>query len=193
MVGFGPGARSDDDRTVLEATADGWWYAARLPNGTAVAAFMTDDDLLPRGHDNVRRFWEERLQTAPLARAVWADPTDVSDLQVRFAGSVRLDRVGGPVWIALGDAAAAFDPLSAQGILKALESGERGAAQIAALLHENVNAANTYSAWLDATFATYLRNYFHYYRQVTRWPASTFWQRRQRTPAPEAATERTVE
>src|SRR5207248_5195126 len=43
------------------------------------------------------------------------------------ANSSRLDRVGDANWLAIGDAAMAFDPLSGQGVYKALQSALRAA------------------------------------------------------------------
>ena len=39
------------------------------------------------------------------------------------AETSRLDRIAGPGWLALGDAAAAYDPLSSYGIGSAMGSG----------------------------------------------------------------------
>jgi len=178
VIGFGECSEDGDQRTILEATPDGWWYSARLPNGKVVAAFMTDADLLPRGHDNLRRFWGERLRDAALTTALWSNPDDVGELRVTFSGTVRLDRIGGPGWLAVGDAAVAFDPLSSQGILKAMDSGLHAAAAVADLLQGNRNALASYSEWLEAEFAAYTKNYFHYYGQVSRWPDRIFWRRR---------------
>ena len=41
-------------------------------------------------------------------------------------------------WLAVGDAAIAFDPLTSQGIAKALDHGKRAAASIAAYLAGDV-------------------------------------------------------
>ncbi len=67
-----------------------------------ITAFLTDADLLPRL------------------------PGCVTD-----ASTSWLDRIAGPGWAATGDAAAAFDPLSSQGIVTALVMG-REAGRVAA-------------------------------------------------------------
>ena len=179
VIGYGEGSGGEDRRTILEATPDGWWYAARLPNGKVVAAFMTDADLLPRGNDESRRFWKERLRGAPLTSTLLPNPDDLGELRIRPSNTVRLDRIGGPGWLAVGDAAVAYDPLSSQGILKAMESGCRAGEVVIDLLQGNSTAMTAYAAWLDAEFETYSRNYFRYYGQVGRWPQSAFWRRRQ--------------
>jgi flavin-dependent dehydrogenase len=178
VIGFAESLEDGDRRTILEATQDGWWYSARLPNGKVVAAFMTDADMLPRGKDNLRRFWNERLSSAPLTNSICSGKDHVGEPRVTCAGTVRLDRVGGPGWIAIGDAAVAYDPLSSAGIVKAMESGRRAAGSVAECLHGNKDALTSYSAWLEAEFAAYTKSYFHHYSQVRRWPEAVFWKRR---------------
>jgi flavin-dependent dehydrogenase len=80
--------------------------------------------------------------------------------------------------LAVGDAAIAFDPLSSQGILKAMESGWRAAEVVADVLQGHMNALPHYSEWMEAEFARYTQSYFHYYSRVTRWPDAIFWRRR---------------
>jgi|KBSSwiStaDraftv2_1062776.scaffolds.fasta_scaffold479824_2 hypothetical protein len=48
-----------------------------------------------------------------------------TDTRVVTAHSSRLDRVSGDGWLAVDDAAMAFDPLSSQGLTHALASGIR--------------------------------------------------------------------
>lgn len=43
------GSPAADTTTLVEATPDGWWYSALLPDGRLLTAFMTDPDLL---HNN---------------------------------------------------------------------------------------------------------------------------------------------
>lgn len=47
-------------------------------------------------------------------------------LALRVVPSFMLDHAGGSRWLAVGDAAASYDPLSSQGIQKALDDGIRG-------------------------------------------------------------------
>jgi flavin-dependent dehydrogenase len=178
VIGFGICADGADPRTILEAVSDGWWYAAQLPNGRFVAAYMTDSDLLPRGHDLRKQYWKDRLRNAPLAGSLCACPDDVGEIRVAFAGTARLDRFAGTGWLATGDAAIAFDPLSSQGILKALHSGIRAAETVTESLQGNGHAQAKYSEQYEVDFEVYEKQYFHYYAQERRWPDQVFWKRR---------------
>jgi flavin-dependent dehydrogenase len=178
VIGFASGAEGTDRRTFLEAAPNGWWYSARLPDQKLVSAFMTDADLLPHGSDNLRRHWMDWLRNAPLTSKFWPDPNRVGELELKNASTSRLDRFHGPGWLASGDAAMSFDPLSSQGIVKALESGWRAAISTIEYLQGSKGAMTAYSDWLNAEFTTYSKQYHHYYSQVQRWPEEAFWKRR---------------
>jgi hypothetical protein len=59
----GVDAKSESDRTIVEATSEGWWYAARLPSGAPIAGFHTDTR--KAGHLRTRPdAWLEELTNA---------------------------------------------------------------------------------------------------------------------------------
>jgi flavin-dependent dehydrogenase len=80
-------------------------------------------------------------------------------------------------WVAVGDAASAYDPLSSLGICKALESGLRAGKAIAE------GRLDEYEAWVRSSFEDYLRTREAYYAMEQRWPASPFWRARHRPVA----------
>ena len=178
IIGFGSCAPQADHRTLVEAVADGWWYSACLPNETCVSALMTDYDLFPRGRADLIRYWCQRRRTAALTAQFWTNADKVEGIHVKYSGTSRLDRVTGLGWIAVGDAAIAFDPLSSQGIVTALDSGSRTAEAVVATLGGSSNAPTGYGEWVEAEFATYAKRYSRYYSEVTRWPDAVFWKRR---------------
>ena len=71
-----------------------------------------------------------------------------------------------------------LDPLSLQGICRALESGLVAAHSIQALWKRDTTALHTHAQFLDETFANYLRERDHHYGREKRWPDSIFWRRR---------------
>lgn len=133
-----------DDTTRIKSVADGWWYTARLPRGLRVLAFH---GLAERIGELVRH--PQRLVAAcnatdllpvPLRAEQLAQGPRAHDASVRHS-----PEVAGSGWIAVGDAALSFDPLSSQGIFFALYSGIRGAEAVAAALHSD-RAVRTVSA-----------------------------------------------
>ena len=181
LVGFlqaGPTHATQRVVTIIEAAADGWWYAGRLPGGRVVAAFLSDADLLPREPRRFAGFWQERLAATSLVAAHCAGgAVEAGPSLVRTATS-RLGEVGGDRWLAVGDAAMAFDPLSSQGVCAALESGRQGGLAADRALAGDPRAVDAYAAVMETTFRDYLQLRAFYYGREGRWPASTFWQRR---------------
>jgi flavin-dependent dehydrogenase len=74
----------------------------------------------------------------------------------------------------------AFDPLSSQGIYKALHTGLQAAEAVHECISGDVEALLRYATQLDDNFDRYLAVRSHYYMREMRWPDSLFWQRRQR-------------
>jgi flavin-dependent dehydrogenase len=179
LVGFVPaGGHTSDCRTLIEAVEWGWWYSAPLPDGRQIGAFMTDADLLPTGADSCVAFWRDQLQQSAHVRARVGHGACSASPHVVAACSARSPIAAGDDWIAVGDAAAAFDPLSSQGVSWALESGVEAARAINACLHGDRHAIDEYARWVAAEFATYIRIRSEYYLRERRWPRSSFWARR---------------
>ena len=93
------------------------------------------------------------------------------------ASSFRLDRVAGPGWLAVGDAATALDPLSSHGLGNALFTGMRAAEAVA------TGRTDEYERTVDAMWSTYVSRRRELYAQERRWPSSPFWSRRYTAPA----------
>ncbi|HEX2081142.1 MAG TPA: tryptophan 7-halogenase [Longimicrobium sp.] len=177
---FRPAEAGDRDaRTLIEAVPDGWWYTALVPSGERVVAFLTDGDLAGRdvltgegfvarlaGTEHVRGVLE-RHGYAPCALPRGAD-----------AGSARLDRFTGPGWLAAGDAATSFDPLSSQGIMTALYTGMKAGQALSAHLTGDDGALAAYVARLEEIHRVYMQNRTTYYAHERRWPERSFWRRR---------------
>jgi flavin-dependent dehydrogenase len=86
--------------------------------------------------------------------------------------------VTGTNWIAVGDAALAFDPLSGLGIYKTIETGLRSSAAIARSLEGDPSGMVEYENWTAEGFRSYLSIRSQFYRSGERWPRSRFWLRR---------------
>jgi flavin-dependent dehydrogenase len=167
-----------DYRTLVEATNDGWWYSALLPGSRMIAVYMTDADLLPRHRKLWPNFWHERLQQTTHTRARLRACDLQGALRVVAANSSRLDCVIGRRWLAAGDAALAFDPLSSQGILQSLATGIRAGDTLDSYLAGETAAMSEYAIRANDVFEEYARLHSVYYGREQRWPQSVFWQRR---------------
>jgi hypothetical protein len=172
------GCANDDWRTFIEAHQTGWWYTAVLPQDQAITVFFTDSDLLPHGLCHMRAFWEGVFQASVLTQLHIGCAPRAFGPRVALAYSSRLWRPSGKGWMAVGDAAATFDPLSSQGIAFALESGLRAAGTLLTAATHTEGPFAEYESWVESTYHTFLDNRSRYYKQEQRWPDSPFWQRR---------------
>jgi len=169
-----------DSTTLVEAVPEGWWYSALLRDGRLAAAFMTDPDLLGGLDARHKAGWLARLEstTHTRQRAAAVGCRLAGDPMVEAAGTSRLDRIAGEGWVAAGDAAAAYDPLSSHGIGVAIATGAQAARAAAASLRGDAKAPAEYAARNVAGFQRYLGMWRAYYADETRWPDSLFWSRR---------------
>lgn len=167
-----------DATTLVEACEDGWWYSALLPGGRGIAVWMSDTDLIRAGGMREDARWTAALEATRETRRRFAQARPAWPPQVRSARSQRLAPVCGEGWIAAGDAACAFDPLSSAGILKALRSGKLAAfAALDALAGDAAGPAR-YARLVEAEYRAYLGARQAFYAQERRWPQAAFWARR---------------
>jgi len=170
-----PGA----NRSIIEAVETGWWYSALIGAGRRICMLITDDDLFPReGMVKRQMWWRDQLSRTGQLANYWREGVASANLIVRSARSQRLDVLSGAGWLAVGDAATAFDPLTSLGIAKALDHGKRAASAIAAYLAGEACSLEKLAAEFSREYADYRDMRARYYRLEKRWPQSPFWQRR---------------
>jgi flavin-dependent dehydrogenase len=169
-------------RSIVEAAENGWWYCAPINATRSMCMFVTDDDLLPRGAKrNLRAWWLDQLGRAVHLPRQFRDLAGSSDFVARSARSQCLDAPFGSGWLAVGDAAMAFDPLASQGIVKALNHGKRAATAISAYLTGEHSSLESFTLLLKREYAVFQATRAQYYRLEQRWPQSNFWRRRHTT------------
>lgn len=177
------GQEDVEARTLVEAAPHGWWYTTRIPAGRLVA-YLTDRDLVEPSLRTPEGFWRDLARTGHVYhRLEGYDPASAPVPRWAPAHGLQLTPAAGPGWVAAGDAALAFDPLSSQGILTALLTGARAGQTVAACLADagRTGAALTnYTQFLEGIAAAYRRHHAYAYDQEQRWPSSPFWQRRRR-------------
>jgi len=162
--------------TTVESVPEGWWYSTPTPQGGRVLALVSDVDLVPRG--TARREWwlaslRSTLHLRKLApEGLVLDGEEAASMRVSQAGTGWLSEPRGLGWIAVGDAAAHFDPLSSQGLLTGILMGARaGQAVVDDTLED-------WSVDYRMLVEDHLGLASYYYGLVDRWPESPFWMRR---------------
>jgi flavin-dependent dehydrogenase len=145
--------------TLIEAGREGWWYTARIPGDRLVVALGTDANRVRTEHLHVpERWFRLLLDTKLIAQYYDLGCSVTEDLIVRSAPTFLLSPTAGEGWFAVGDAASTYDPLSSQGIYKALADGINAADAIADSLRSKGSRHQVYDAEQKARFETYLAN-----------------------------------
>jgi flavin-dependent dehydrogenase len=169
-----------DTYTLVEAVPGGWWYSALLADGRLSVAFMSDADLPELRQARHPPGWWRLLDDTRLTRSRVRDHgyTLQTAPRVLAASSTRLSAILGDRWLAVGDAAAAHDPLASHGIVSALGSGIYAGRAIADMLAGCADASVAYLSLLQNAYASYLEAQQACYLGETRWIDSLFWARR---------------
>jgi flavin-dependent dehydrogenase len=181
------GDPADRGHLVVEASRDGWWYSAPLPDSagreadSTIAMFLTDADLCARDRLSALEAWTTRLRSAPATHGRLAGSSCTGPTRVHCARSHRLrraDGIGGD-WLAVGDAAMAVDPISGSGVVRALRTARAAADAVRGALEGNEgHSFEAYEADRDRDCTAYLVERARYYGFERRWPESPFWSRR---------------
>jgi len=167
--------------TLLEATEYGWWYAAQLPNNTLAIALACDKSFSKFFQINKHINWFKLLKNSSINiyKAMNKSQYIQDSIRVNSISSYVLDQIVGKSWLATGDAACAFDPISAGGIYKALTHGISAAKTICDYFNGNNFALRSYSNMIQSDFQHYLENKRYLYQKEKRWKKSPFWIHRQ--------------
>ena len=172
------GAELKNTYTLVEAWEKGWWYSALVPGGKIAVACMSDTDIIKKHGLNSSGGWFDCMSQTHHIKERLKLAVPVTQPRVYPAASHRLERMSGENWLAVGDAATTFDPLSSQGIFKGLRSGIMASYAIGDYFKGRSSGLEKYEAVLAKEFEEYLITRAYFYGQERRWENSAFWQRR---------------
>jgi flavin-dependent dehydrogenase len=144
-------------------------------------AFFTDPEILREHHLTDPDRWTRHLTEAQHTRRRIGGARRIGRVECRPCGSQRLEAAAGDGWIAAGDAAACFDPLTSMGIGHALCSGIQAARGVYCHLSGDGRTRSEYVASVQRNFNRYLNLRAHYYGLERRWADAPFWARRHRS------------
>jgi flavin-dependent dehydrogenase len=165
--------------TLIEAVEHGWWYRAPLPSGKHIISFHTDSDLPITSFMQKPNYWLDALRSTDLINnGIGLSGESSLRLTVCAANSSFSKQCAGNDWLAIGDAALAFDPLSSQGMFNALTTALLAKQAIYDALDGNAEAIVSYAQKIARVCNAYQQNLTEFYRTETRWRDSLFWKRR---------------
>ncbi|PKH53853.1 dehydrogenase [Shewanella sp. Choline-02u-19] len=171
-------ANSYRQMTLLEAVDYGWWYLAHLPNNKVIVTVATDPQTVKDKHLKDPRSWLQAMQLTQHIQPIISQSTP-SSLHTWVAQSAIMNPPAAEHWLTVGDAASIYDPISSQGIYKALKNGIDAADAIVDWLDNNAQTINQYRNNIGNNFIQYLAQKAYFYSEEQRWPESTFWKSRQ--------------
>lgn len=179
---LGDAAQHVSRMTHLEAVEHGWWYAARLPDNTLLVTFYTDAQTLKAMNLNQAPCWHAMLGEAVNTARLTHDTYCLDDAIRSFpAPSYCLDALHGERWLAIGDAASTYDPITSQGIIKSLANAALAADAIHARNGGDDAGLDRYAATVRAEYRHYVDMRQYFYSLEQRWPDSPFWRQRHAT------------
>jgi flavin-dependent dehydrogenase len=171
-----PHGAPTDLRTYVESAPAGWWYSAPLPQGETIAMFFTDCGLYARQGVVL----QEQLAQAPLTRSRLLGAEALGTRTVSVASSCSR-KIAGEAWLAVGDSAASYDPLSGIGIFKALRQGTNAAIAVDGYLQGDAELLTQYAAMVRGEFDAYVHRRRAHYAAEKRWAGHEFWDKRELT------------
>ena len=169
------GGPPGDLRTQIGAVPAGWWYWSPVPDRRSVAMFFT-------GREEYRRLRAQPLaacleQAPALAQAV-ASGCLLEAKWVAVSSSLR-QPLHGDGWLAVGDSASCYDPLSGRGIFKAIRQAQTASQALDQALRGYPDVLADYAGQVRREFREYSIQRKSYYEMERRWPSNPFWMQRQ--------------
>jgi len=172
--------------TIIESVENGWWYASLLPSGYLTVNFYSDPDIMPKRITTDLSCWLQLIQhTHQIAH--WIEDAEfIVDSPPKLASAATrwltpaagINQEAG--WAAIGDAAVAFDPLSAHGMTTALWAAVRAPDFVKAYLAGDNQPLKNYSDSVEEGRQHYIEQRSNMYSQEKRFQDYEFWARRKR-------------
>ena len=167
--------------TLIESVFDGWWYASLLGDGRLALNYYTDPDLLPREVTRDVDVFKNLVNASVHIKRWLAEANFGLDEppELVSAGTTWIAPAADAGWAAVGDTAAAFDPLSSHGITTALWTAITVADAVPEVLRGSTGPLIDYSLKVAHGVQDYLETRLKVYNSEARFKDSVFWQRRQ--------------
>ncbi|WP_052705249.1 NAD(P)/FAD-dependent oxidoreductase [Flavobacterium sp. 316] len=163
-----------------ESFENGWIYVSPSEGDNVIVMIFTDLDLIPSKNKG-KDFILDIMNNSQLGQKVFKtrlEEDNIFDITTRIANTTYLEKPFGGNWLAIGDAAYSFDPLSSYGITSALASGYYGGHALADILLKKEEALDVYHYIMRDVFENYKVQLHEQYALESRWANSIFWSRR---------------
>lgn len=161
-------ATFEDTASLVETTPHGWWYSAKIPANRAAMAFFCRPDKTQRKLWLHADAFDRLLMDAPRTLDRFKNGGFELITAPRFvsAESGILEQLYGENWLAVGDAAMAYDPIAAHGIAMSMVSAHDAANAIEQHQQGVTTALQAYAAVLWIAFQRYAALRHSFYHQT---------------------------
>lgn len=159
----------------VEPFESGWGIVSEISSDTSVMTLFTTKEHETRSlHTNYEN-WPELIEETEHLKS-FLTPSDKVRIMGSMANSSYLSNMSGNRWLAIGDAAMAFDPLSSHGITSGVYTAQQAVEAIIKMQREeNPMPLQEYSQTLTRIFDGYYQQKRQLYWQERRWKDSSFW------------------
>lgn len=162
----------------IEATENGWWYLSPNASNQVNCMFFTMKEIIPKGKDLLPFLRAELFRTQHIKDIVKPSDKELREIKMMPSGTSCLKQPYGKNWLAIGDAAFSYDPISSYGITSAIATGFYGAHAVAGQLANEEDAFLAYRYILENGAKSYLKKLNHQYDMEKRWENSFYWKNR---------------
>lgn len=176
-------AGPDALNTFVESFPDGWIWTVRVRPDLRNVTVMVDLDCVQpalREHGR-RRFYLQQIATTVATRGFLARARLVTRLRSCDSTWFHSRKIGGEGWLLAGDAASWIDPLTSQGVRKAIGSGMTAAVVANTILSDAGMAEAALAYGLEEeerSYAVFRDSAVRSLIAESRWPEQPFWRLR---------------
>src|SRR2546427_1784742 len=175
----------DFANTLLETYADGLVWSVPLHNGLRTVTLLGDWQEGARIRQaGLEQFYLAELQKVPYVSGFLQDARLVGPPRAFDASWHTASAFAGERFLLVGDAGLFIDPLSSEGVHKAMASAITGAVVVNTILRRPAMTRHALSFYEETQRTTYDSHYSQsarYYQEEGRWPDHPFWQKRAQT------------
>lgn len=159
----------------IETFPEGWGIVSRLDETKNVMTLFTHINNPVQPQLKNYAHWQDVLAGTIYLKAFLSEKA-LTAVKGGKANSSKANVLAGKNWLAAGDAAISFDPLSSHGITNAIYTAEAAAHAIDGyLVQGHKDALTQYDKALTEIFEQYLQTKNVLYRAERRWTESVFW------------------
>ncbi|PTX61679.1 flavin-dependent dehydrogenase [Kordia periserrulae] len=158
---------------IVEATENGWWYVAPYAENEVTMMLFTLKTLLPQKHHTEAFLQKEFHKTIHLSQIL--QKININNFKIVPAGTSCLPIPYGTQWLAVGDAAYSYDPISSYGITSALASGFYAGHAVADYVSGKQDAFLGYRYVVENAFSAYMEKLVNHYTIEKRWQQNHYW------------------